>query len=358
MLLLKTIKTLLISSVLVVAFASTIITAHGSTSGDTTIPPPPPTVYATDKTTFAPGNVGLGFGLTALAAFASALGSFTPLLDFLFPYIPWCRNFRITQSKGFLAGSLSFSAGILIFLTLGDLYPEAKSSFQESGLFNPKYADIVAASIFVATILLIMIGKLIFGRYHKHDLHENFETQSESIDVKKVDTEKNVDENTSTVVNPHDAQRLKSLGIQIAVALAIHNFPEGLSAFATAIANAKIGVIYAIALSLHKIPEGLIISLPIYYATGSRWKAFLIAASVGVTSQMLGAVLGYVIFITVWNQAVSGFLFAIVTGALLYVILHGMLPLARSYDPEDKYCTYCVCSGLFFFAIVASLFNL
>ncbi|CAG8793685.1 20631_t:CDS:2, partial [Racocetra persica] len=134
--------------------------------------------------------------------------------------------------------------------------------------------------------------------------------------------------------------------------------PEGLSTFATAIANAKIGVIYAIALSLHKIPEGLIISLPIYYATGSRLKAFLIAASVGVTSQMLGAVLGYVIFITVWNDAVSGFLFSIVTGTLLYVILHGMLPMARSYDPQDKYCTYYVCGGLSFFAIVASLFNL
>ncbi|CAG8545175.1 22211_t:CDS:2 [Dentiscutata erythropus] len=285
---LKTNKALLISLVLVIALASTSITAHGTSS---TNPPPPPSVYATDKSTLAPGNIGLGFGLTALAAFCSALGSFTPLLDLIFPYIPWLKDFRITQSKGFLAGSLSFSAGILLFLTLGDLYPEAISSFRTSNLFDPKYAD-----------------------------------------IKKVGDEKIDEENKNlptTVVKSDDADRLRSLGIQIAVALAIH-----------------------------KIPEGLIISLPIYYATGSRLKAFLIAASVGVTSQMLGAILGYVILITVWNEAVSGFLFAIVTGALLYVILHGMLPLARSYDPQDKYYTYCVCSGLFFFAIVASLFNL
>ncbi|CAG8613095.1 28080_t:CDS:2 [Gigaspora margarita] len=332
--LLKINKVLLISLVLVIALTSTSVTAHGGASeGSEATPPPPPSVYATDKSTFASGNIGLGFGLTALAAFCSALGSFTPLLDLVFPYIPWWKDFRITQSKGFLAGSLSFSAGILLFLTLGDLYPEAISSFRTSKLFNPKYADIVAASIFIATILIIMTFKYFFGHYHNHhNLHKNTETDSEFIGAKKVDLETNQDKNLptpTTVVNTDDSQKLKSLGIQIAVALAIH-----------------------------KIPEGLIISLPIYYATGSRWKAFIIAATVGVTSQMLGALLGYIIFVTVWNEAVNGFLFAIVTGALLYVILHGMIPLARSYDPQNKYYTYCICSGLFFFAIVASLFNL
>ncbi|CAG8560120.1 24688_t:CDS:2, partial [Racocetra persica] len=345
---------------LVISLAPTSITAHGN---DESKLPPPPSVDATDHSTLASGNIGLGFGLSALAAFASALGSFVPLLDFIFPRIPWTKDFRITQSKGFLAGSLSFAAGILLFLTLGDLYPEAISSFRNSKLFNPKYADIVAASIFIVTIIIIMIVKYFFGHNHNHSLHSNHvETEDKSINnlEKKVDLEKtgSIDKNSPTVVKSDDALRLRNLGIQIAVALALHNFPEGLSTFAAAIANAKIGVIYAIALSLHKIPEGLIISLPIYYATGSRLKAFLIAASVGFTSQMLGAVLGYVIFVTVWNEAVSGFLFSIVTGTLLYVILHGMLPLARSYDPQDKYCTYYVCGGLSFFAFVASLFNL
>jgi ZIP family zinc transporter len=107
-----------------------------------------------------------------------------------------------------------------------------------------------------------------------------------------------------------------------------------------------------------KIPEGLIISLPIYYSTGSRWKAFLIAATVGVCSQMLGAILGYVLFVTVWNDAVSAVIFSAVTAALLYAILHGMLPMAHHYDPKDKYVTYYTFSGLIFFAIVSSLFSL
>jgi zinc transporter, ZIP family len=98
--------------------------------------------------------------------------------------------------------------------------------------------------------------------------------------------------------------------------------------------------------------------LPIYYATGSRWIAFAIAASVGVVSQMLGAVLGYVLFVTIWNDAVSGVIFSIVTASLLYAILHGMLPMAHHYDPKDKYVTHWIFAGLFFFAIVSSIFGL
>lgn len=73
---------------------------------------------------------------------------------------------------------------------------------------------------------------------------------------------------------------------------------------------------------------------------------------------MLGAILGYVLFVTIWNEAVSGVIFSVVTAGLLYAILHGMLPMAHHYDPKDKYVTYYIFSGLIFFAIVTSLFNL
>ncbi|CAG8576805.1 7107_t:CDS:2 [Diversispora eburnea] len=281
----------------------------------------------------ASGNIGLGFGLTAMSAAASALGSLTPFLDLLFPYIPCLSGVKITESKGFLAGSFSFSAGILLFLTLGDLFPESISSFKESRKFDRKFSSILASSIFIITVLIIMLSKKAIKVYRedeKTEVFNNIDDSKNNVLKEEVKIgEKDLNNEDNDIVSPHTARKLKHLGVSIAIALAIH-----------------------------KIPEGLIISLPIYYATQSRLIAFSIAASVGVVSQMLGAILGYVLFVTVWNSAVSGFLFAIVTGFLLYIILHGMLPLARSYDPKDKYCTYYLFAGLFFFCFVESIFDL
>ncbi|RKP12936.1 Zinc/iron permease [Piptocephalis cylindrospora] len=156
----------------------------------------------------------------------------------------------------------------------------------------------------------------------------------------------------------HETVEFRRLGIEIAVALAIHNFPEGLSTFAATLTNTRIGVLYGIALALHKIPEGMMIALPIYLATGSRWKAFLIASVVGVTAQMLGAVLGYALFVTYWNSAVSGTLFAVATGILLTTVLSNMIPLARRYDESDRYTSKFILLGIIFFSFVASLFTL
>ncbi|CAG8802811.1 16482_t:CDS:2 [Gigaspora margarita] len=226
-----------------------------------------------------PLETSLGFGLSVMAALSSALGSFIPLLDLLFPHIPKLRDF----STIFILKQLN------------------------RGLFDEKYANLVAASVFVITVVIIMIMKAILGLSHGHGISEAVENGKEDLEVKNESEKSNKD--SLTVAKSQDAR---------------------LSTFTTAIAAPQIGIIYAIQLHSHY----------------------------SVISQMLGATLGYVLFATVWNNAVSGFLFSMVTGALLYVILHGMLPLARYYDPTDKYCTYYVCGGLFFFAIVASLFTL
>ncbi|CAG8613785.1 1129_t:CDS:2 [Ambispora gerdemannii] len=345
-----------------------------------------PSVYLPESHSgsLATGNIGLGFGLTAIAAAACAIGSLAPFLDYLFPFLPFLQNFRITQSKGFLAGSLSLASGILLNLALGDLFPEGVSSLGHSKLFPMKWSRMIATAVFIFTTTLLITAKYFirkrFGIKHHHQQYScscdtNLVDTKESVYNISGDNNEKIDHQNHVVVvdqsnkasciihNGHEdkaleAKRLKSLGIQIAVALAIHNFPEGLATFATTIASARIGVVFAIALALHKFPEGLIIALPIYYATGSRWKAFAISATVGVFSQMLGAVFGYVLFVTYWNEAVTGFLFSIVTGILLFTILHSMLPLAHSYDPENRYCTIWTFVGIFFFGIVNSIFDL
>ncbi|CAI2188370.1 5302_t:CDS:2 [Funneliformis geosporum] len=314
--------------------------AHGLDNDDDESVGKTPSVFASDNQgTLAKGNIGLGFGLTVMAALASALGSLTPFLDLLFPFIPFLAHVKITESKGFRAGSLSFASGVLLFLTLGDLFPEAVESFKKSNLFDKKYSYLVAVSIFTLTIMIIIVSKMLFKKYKKQDETNSTDTKIDDDDdlVKRRTSESNAENDLTDVKvatgskeehHSMDSARLKSLSIQISVALA-----------------------------LHKIPEGLIIALPIYYATGSRWIAFAISATVGIVSQMLGALLGYLLFVTIWNDAVSGVLFSIVTASLIYAILHGMLPMARHYDPKDKYVTNYTFIGLIFFGLVASIFE-
>ncbi|RKP27691.1 Zinc/iron permease [Syncephalis pseudoplumigaleata] len=165
------------------------------------------------------------------------------------------------------------------------------------------------------------------------------------------------DRHFGEVRRPTNSAEFRRLGLQIAGALLVHNFPEGLATFTATLSSARIGTMFGIALALHKIPEGVMISLPIYVATGSRWKGFLVSAVIGTVSQFLGALLGYLLFVTYWNTAISGSIFAIVTGVLLYTVIGNMLPLARSFDQDDRYVTIWTFAGVIFFSTVAGLFN-
>ncbi|CAG8506923.1 9114_t:CDS:2 [Acaulospora morrowiae] len=329
----------ILSSILIVSFVLTSVVADDDNTKSET-----PNDTA--------NNIKLGFGLTAVAAGASMIGSTIPFLDLVFPYIPGWEGFRITQSKGFLAGSLAFSAGLLTFLTINDLFSNAVDSFNNSNAFDSKYSNIVATSIFSGVILLLILTKIVIsrlkGKFGKRNKNDG------EVDIG--DKEKSNDEQITKI---HlDAHQLKILGIQVAIALAIHNIPEGLANFVTTVTNAKVGILFAIALAFHKVPEGLIISLPIYYATGSRWIAFIISGGMVAMTQFIGALIGYALAENTWNGVISGCIISAVVGFLLYVIFHSMFPLARRYDPEDKYCTYCTCGGFFFVAMVASLLSI
>jgi ZIP family zinc transporter len=131
--------------------------------------------------------------------------------------------------------------------------------------------------------------------------------------------------------------KLLRMGLFTALAIGIHNFPEGLAAFLAALQNPGLGLAIAIAIALHNIPEGISVAVPIFYATGDRKKAFLYSALSGL-AEPIGAIIAYVAirFFLGGSTGVippefMGVLFGGVAGIMVYISLDELLPTSRAY---------------------------
>lgn len=152
-------------------------------------------------------------------------------------------------------------------------------------------------------------------------------------------------------------KKLVKMGLSTALAIALHNFPEGLATFVAALSDQSVGVVLAVAIGIHNIPEGLCVALPIYYATGNRWKGFMWGCLSGL-SEPVAALLGWAVLANAMSPAVSATLFGIVAGMMVTISFKELLPTAHRYDPEDTVVTYSVVVGMAIIAISLVLFNI
>lgn len=127
------------------------------------------------------------------------------------------------------------------------------------------------------------------------------------------------------------------MGLFTALAIGIHNFPEGLATFLAALHDPSLGVAIAVAIALHNIPEGISVSVPIFYATGNRRKAFVYSFLSGM-AEPVGAGIAYValrFFVGGESGAVPpqimGMLFGGIAGIMVYISLDELLPTSRAY---------------------------
>jgi len=140
-------------------------------------------------------------------------------------------------------------------------------------------------------------------------------------------------------------KKLVRMGMQTAVAIALHNFPEGLATFVAVLEDPKIGAILAVAIGIHNIPEGFCVALPIYYATGNRMKAFWWGALSGMT-EPVGALLGWLVLANSFSDAIYGLMFGLVAGMMVMISLKELLPTAYRYDPGDTVVTNSMIAGM------------
>ena len=202
-----------------------------------------------------------------------------------------------------LAFGLSFSAGVMLYLSFMEILPESMNWL--TGLFGEKKGSLISVCTLMAGIVIAALIDFLMPDHVTGDM---------LTDQKK---------------------KLKRVGIFAAVAIAIHNFPEGLVTFMTGLKSLSLSIPIAIAIALHNIPEGISVALPIYNATGKKRKAFFWASLSGMT-EPLGAIIGFSLLRNYFNDFTFGILFALIAGIMIYLSLDELLPLAKEYDESHQ----------------------
>lgn len=231
-------------------------------------------------------NVSYSFLVSTLAGLSTMLGSFLIFIK--------------KADNRILAGSLAFAAGVMITVSLTDLIP---SSF---GLFSKTYFSVFAVLLLLTFFVVGVILSMLIDKYLP-------------------------DEEISKQITNKPKNQLYRVGIFSMIAIILHNIPEGIATFMASSVNRSLGLSLALAISLHNIPEGISISIPIYYATKSRKKAFFSTFISGV-SEPLGALLAYLFLSPFINDVLMGCLFAIIAGIMIHISVYELLPTARKYN--------------------------
>ena len=264
-------------------------------------------------------NLIFALGLTIFAGLSTGVGSLMALLSKKF-------------NPKFLAGALGFSAGVMIYVSLVEIFPKAKDSLETSFGATTGYLYTVI-SFFAGIAIIAIIAKLIPSYENPHEM-------------------RNIA--TANPKNNTNETRLMRMGVFSAIAIAIHNFPEGLATFLAAITDPTLGISIAVAVAIHNIPEGVAVSVPIYYATKSRRKAFWLSFLSGL-AEPVGALIGFFLLRHFINDATFGVIFGAVAGIMVYISLDELLPTAEEYG-EHHVAIGGLIGGMLIMAISLLLF--
>lgn len=257
----------------------------------------------------------LSLGLTTIVGLTMGLGS---LLSYLVK----------KTNKEFLSLSLSFSAGIMIYTAFMAILPEG-IHLLEDGLGETGYY-IALLAFFGGMFLTALVEKIVHkfgGHYHHHHGEGHHEHEH----------------------NHHTS----NLGILSAIAIAIHNLPEGLAIYTTGLKDISLAIPIAIGVILHNIPLSIAITMPIFYATGSRKRGFLYSLIVGLC-QPLGAVIGHLVLSNFLNDTLNGILFSIVGGIMIFISLDELLPISRQ-DDDHHLGIYVTILGMIVMALAMNI---
>jgi ZIP family zinc transporter len=144
-------------------------------------------------------------------------------------------------------------------------------------------------------------------------------------------------------------------GTLTALGVGIHNFPEGLAVFASALDSAQLGLAMTLAIALHNVPEGIAVAAPLLAATGDRWRALGLSTLTGL-AEPVGALLALLLLGPLLTPAVLSHALAFVAGIMVFVSLDELLPAAHRYGHEHLVISGLI-GGMAFMAASLALLN-
>ena len=237
-------------------------------------------------------NIKFSFLVTSIAGLSTLLGMIPIFL-------------KIKNKDTIINASLSFASGVMLSVSLFSLLPESMDLLQE------KYND---KGIIILVLLFSIIGIFLASFIDK--------------------VFKNID------------NKLYKLGIINSLALMIHNIPEGILTFSTTTVNVSLGIALALSILFHNIPEGISISVPIYYSTNSKFKAFIYTFISGF-SEIIGAIITYIFLYKYINNSFIGVILSLTVGIMSYISLNELLPTAIKYNKKKTTIIFFIIGFIF-----------
>lgn len=259
-------------------------------------------------------ELAIAFGLSLFAGLSTGIGG---ALVF----------FSSKTNTRFLSLALGFSAGVMIYISFIEIFPEARRALDLH--YGAEAGGWVTIAAFFAGILFIgLIDKVIPSQKNPHEIRMVEEiTGAEKMKQKK----------------------LLRIGLMTAFAVGIHNFPEGMATFTAALIDPSLGIAIAVAVAIHNIPEGVAVSVPVYFATGNKKKAFNAAFLSGL-AEPVGAIIAWLILLPFLSEGLLGLVFAMIAGIMVFISMDELLPAAEEYG-QHHLSVYGLVAGMAVMAV-------
>ena len=342
--------------------------------------------------TWGSANVNTAIVVSLGAGLATGIGGAVA-------FVP--QIFASVKQGVILSVALAISAGVMLYVSFIEIFVKAQAEIEKS--LGPSGAAATTTACFFAGMLFCVVLELLVHKCMGHGRAappsgaatsgtDGGSPGEVSVELGNVTAgaqdAKALTDGYAAVATSEVEQKaqLKKMGALTAVAIALHNFPEGLATFMATVDDPSMGVAlgeratrrrnsrarnsYAIrrkfsplssvapgiAIAIHNIPEGVCVAMPIYYSTGSKWKGFLWSLFSGIT-EPIGGIIGFAVLQSVFTELVFGIVFAMVGGMMVFIVLHELLPTAHRYMPDRPgYVTFFLVVGMVVMAISLVLF--